>query len=163
MAKTIADLGIETSTDWAKRIEEHQQTRITDVESRGVASQTSIASTEPSYLSQLAALVGTDQIGVTVALFNELPIKQKGELFSYQMIPSLGSPDKIEEIQIPKVKAMVQPLPEEAEKPLAWEVEREKREQEQEKTSLLHWFETYLRLNRDLVDIKGRLSEYHKG
>lgn len=163
MAKTFPDFGIKESTEWAMNTEAYEKAKISDVESRGIAYQTQIAPVEPSYLSQLAALVGTDQIGMTIALFND-PVQQKAELFTFLMIPSLGPTEKIEEIQIPKIKAVTQGIPvEEEEQPLAWQSEREKRELEQEKNKVLAFIDTYLILNRVLVDIKARLGEYSKG
>lgn len=169
--RTIDNLGVEVSTRYAED-QLFLDEKIVK-ESRTIPSQTTIDVTIPSYSSEVDALVHSEATQHIWANFFA-PLKyqeQKGRLFSYQILPSLGSEEK-KEVQMQKILAKLKSLADkrieekekqEQKKRESWLLEKEAEEEEKEKKALTSLFETISLLDKFLIDINSRRSQYQKG
>ncbi len=170
--RTIDNLGREASTRWAEDQSYLDEKLIK--EARGIQSQTEIEVTIPSFPSELEALVCSQTTFLTWALF-VMPNRyneQKKRLFTFQLVPSLGSDEK-KESQSQKILAKLRSLAdrrkekegkeEEKSQKQKWQEEKEVEEEEKEKKTLISLLDTITTYDKFLVDINSRRSQYQKG
>lgn len=166
MARTIDNLGMDISTRYA------QDKLITDEsiikDSRTLPVTTQIDVTSPSYKSEFELLFQLGQRYATWADFFPPSgfYEQRGRLFSQQLIPSLGGPDKSES-QSERIAAFGRVVrkkeegEEEKEREPNWE--EELKNEEKEKKILLKLLANLRELDQYLIDINSRRSQYQKG
>ena len=107
--RTIDNLGVDVSTRYAEDQKILDQSFIK--ESRGIPIDTEIEVTMPSFSAEVESLLRTQPTNVTWASFMAPPyyFEQRKRLFTYQMIPSMGSEDK-QESQAQKILAKLQSM-----------------------------------------------------
>ena len=169
--RTIDKLGIEVSIQYAQNQQQLDETLTK--EARGIPAQTQIDVSTPSFASELEALLHISPDRRVFASFfpPKRFLEQKGRNFSFSLlIPSLGSEEKKEALK-EKLTARLRAAKaqkntdqdEEGNKKPSWQIEREKEDEEKEQKSLLSLFDTISLLDRFLIDINSRRSQYHKG
>jgi hypothetical protein len=169
--RTIDNLGVDVSTRYAEDQKMFDEKIIK--ESRGIPIQAQIDVTFPSFSSELEALFEINKRNIFWADFFMPPKyrEQKKRLFTYQIIPSLGSEDK-KETQSQRIKDVIasrkKKMEEETDeqkkkKALPWEEEKELEEEKKEEKVLLALLEKISSLDKYLVDINSRRSQYQKG
>lgn len=163
--RTVDSLGIEVSQRYAKD-QALLDTKFLEA-SRSLSLQTEVSVTKPFVPSEVELLFGLEQRNTPWALFlapvNFATYSQA--LFSYQIVPSLGS---FEKQQLESEKLSVLDLIKERKKKKRkalppWREEEEEKEEERERDILKHFLEYLGYLNKDLAFINSRRSQYHKG
>lgn len=166
--KTIDNLGPEVSSRYAEDKKFYDATLIKDA--RAIPKQAEIDVTLPSYPNELDQLLETTRRHTLWAEF-PLPAKfheQKKQLFTQQVIPSLGSSDRKEALVV-RIKETVaknqgkKELAKQENRTLSWEDERELQQEEREQDTLVSLFNRVGDLERTFIDINSRRSQYHKG
>ena len=146
-SRTIDNLGIESSIRYAKD-KELLDTRLID-ESKWVPNKTEVSVTRPYVPSEFDQLFS---LGRTIqwALFDPPPNFEAHTraLFSYQLIPSLGSYEK-QEADTDKLAAL-EPQGLGPQEKKEWE-------------TLVKFLKTVGSLDKMLGMINGRLNQYHRG
>jgi len=166
--RTIDNLGVDVSTRYAQDQKTLDKAFIK--EAPAIPRQTEVEVTTPFLSAETEALLQTQRTNLPWASFTPPTqySEQRKRLFSYQLIPSLGSEDR-QESQAQKILAKFQSLTESnPPHPTAgareqYEAERTKEEEEREKntlTSLLTTINTYDKL---IIDVNSRRSQYQKG
>jgi hypothetical protein len=167
--RTIDNLGREVSTRYAEDQKIFEGSLIK--ESQAIPVQTEIEVTSPFLPSEVEALFHAQPTYVSWAFFTAPAyyFEQRKKLFTFQMIPSLGSEDK-KESQAQKILNKLQTMEEkerrdsqEQDKRKKYEELRALEEEEKEKkilTSLLTMINFYDKL---IIDINSRRSQYQKG
>jgi hypothetical protein len=168
--RTIDNLGVEVSTRYAEDKKIYDETLIK--ESRGIPIQAEIAVTTPSFPSEIESLLHAQPALVTWASFiaPEHYFEQRKRLFTYQLIPSMGSEDK-RESQAAKILAKLRSsaeerIPqekEETDKRRRYERDRELEEEEKEKKVLTSLLDTIVLFDKLIIEINSRRSQYQKG
>ncbi|MCB1081633.1 MAG: DUF5399 family protein [Chlamydiia bacterium] len=169
-AKTIDNLGIDTSVRWAKDQEYYDRSLIK--ESSLVSRQTAIDVTSPSFSSHFDTLFQINQRYIPWALLGAPQgyNLQKMRLFTFQTIPSLGSEDFLS-AQMQKIQDKVDTSKEARAKrreagqgaEYPWEDEREEEEELRQSKTLIALLE-YLQITDKLItEINARRSQYQKG
>jgi len=154
MARTIDNLGVDTSNRYAEDREVYDDTLIK--EARLIPSQTRVTTTTPSYGSEFDLLFELDQKGALWAAFMPPPKYSisKRPLFGWQLIPDLGSPD-LQEAKLDKLETL---CAEEKEKS-----PQESEEIDKEKNILTKLLSNLHIFDQLLIDINSRRSQYQKG
>ena len=171
--RTIDNLGMDVSTDYALRQQTLDKTLIKEAQT--VAGQTQVDVTIPFFPSEMESLLHGSPLQRSWALFfPPTPyLEQKKRLFTFQSVPSLGSEDK-QASQVDKILAQLQML---ESKQLKEKNKRKRQNQEQineeegrileeeekEKKVLTTLLETIAFLDKLIVDINSRRSQYQKG
>ncbi len=154
--RTIDNLGVDVSNRYARDQAMLDPTFLE--ESKYIPTQTEVLVTSPHTPSEFDERFDTAKRNIPWAAFGAPPNYSvtKRRLFSYQIVPSLGSPEKqIEEFE--KLKTYTAPKKKKKSSTL------DIRQAEKEKNSLIHLFETVEFLNNQLVYINQRRNQYHKG
>lgn len=176
MARTIDNLGIEISNRYAEDQSTLDEKLIK--ESRQMPFAIGIDSTSPSFSQEFTLLFGLELRGARIALF-QAPLgyfAQRRRLFTRQLMPILGSEEKIEaqELRIKGIAAGEDEDEEESKQP-GQEQGEAKEEAPQtpipifadtvkrEKRILLNLLSLIHKYDQDLIDINSRRSQYHKG
>jgi hypothetical protein len=166
--RTIDNLGIDASARYAEDKKNLDETLIK--EARAIPIQTEIDVTTPAFPSELDALFDLSKRHISWADFYapDRYNEQKKRLFTFHLIPSLGSDDRME-AQAERITAALM-RSREARKKRApadtarqWQEEREEMEEEKAKNTLLRLLEWVKKLDKSLVEINGKRSQYHKG
>ncbi len=169
--RTIDNLGVDVSTRYAED-QLWLDEKITK-EARAIPSQTAIDVSMPSFSSEVDALLHSEYTQHVWANFfapNKF-LEQKGRLFTFIMIPSLGSEEK-KEAQTQKILAKLKSIAAKKKgekekgkdkKREAWIEDKEAEEEEKEKKALTTLLETISLLDKFLIDINSRRSQYQKG
>ena len=145
-SRTINNLGVDISTRYAQDREAYDETFIRDA--RGIPDQTKVSITEPAYSSEFDMLFGLGAGKTSWSSFVP-PLKYRASrrrLFAEQLIPALGSPEK-QETQIQRLKS----FPTETSEITA------------EKEKLLSLLNNVHDMDKWLIDINSRRSQYQKG
>jgi len=151
---TIDNLGVAPSQRYAQDIEGVDKDFFRY--SSSVGQQTTVSATSP-YISNFEELFGTLLRTPSWASFREPPnfSSHTKNLFSYQLAPSLGSPEKLEN-DIRTLEEAIQDQDKGQEK------EQEK-ETEEERNKILSMLGCIQRLDKLLELINARKGEFHKG
>ena len=169
--RTIDNLGVDVSTRYAEDQKILDKTFIK--ESRGISIDTEIEVTTPSFSAEIEALLQTQPTNVTWATFTPpaFYFEQRKRLFTFQMIPSMGSEDK-QESQGQKILAKLQSI---VEKPVEkkedkqsdqrqkYQEERALEEETREKKVLSSLLKTVTTFDKLIIEINSRRSQYQKG
>lgn len=164
--RTIDNLGMDVSTRYAEDQKILDKSLIK--EARAIPHQAAeIEVTTPFYPSELETLLRFSPQQSSWASFipPAMYYEQKKRLFTFQSIPSLGSEDK-KESQAQKILTKLQLLEEKQED----KDQKKKRprqisleEEEKEKKILTKLLQTIALLDKLIIDINSRRSQYQKG
>lgn len=168
--KTIDNLGLDTSVRWAKDQQYLDQSLIK--ESSMISRQTTVDVTSPAYSSQFDSLFQLNQRFIPWALLGapEGYNLQKMRLFTFQTIPSLGSEEFLS-AQMQKIRDRVDAQKEARAKrreagegsEYEWEDEREEEQEMRQSKSLIALLEYLQLLDKLMIEINARRSQYQKG
>ena len=142
--KTIDNLGVQASIDYAGGLEQRDTSLIRDA--RGVAALTGTSSLSPAY-SEITSLVGLDQINRPYALFQRPSGYEEGagRIFKHGLSPAFGAPEKTE-----AVEARIQAV--EATGKAA-----------REKKVISDVLQTKRTFDQDIQRVESKRGEFHKG
>jgi len=168
--RTIDNLGVDVSTRYAEDKRALDETLIK--ESHTIPVQTEIEVTMPFFPSEVEALLHIQPTHVAWAFFSApaFYFEQRKRLFTYQLIPSMGSEDK-KESQALKILAKLKSMAEERaqrdkgekDKRQRYEEEREIEEEEKEKKILTSLLNSIALFDKLIIEINSRRSQYQKG
>lgn len=168
--RTIDNLGVDVSTRYAEDQKILDQSIIK--EARSIPQQTQIDVTTPFFPSELEGLLRMSPLHSSWASFiaPTLYFEQRKKLFTFQSIPSLGSEDK-KESQAQKILTKIQLLEKRQTKDASEEKDQKKKrqqeltleEEEKEKKILIALLHTIASLDKLIIDINSRRSQYQKG
>jgi hypothetical protein len=168
--RTIDNLGMDASARYAEDQKIYDQALIK--EAKGIPVQTEIEVTIPFFPSEMEALLRLTPLQASWASFIApiLYFEQRKRLFTFQSIPSLGSEDK-KESQAQKILSKLQLLEEKHKKEDREEKDQKKRreqelafqEEEREKKILTTLLQTIVQIDKLIIDINSRRSQYQKG
>lgn len=156
-SRTIDNLGIESSIRYAKD-KSTVDARLIE-ESKWVPSKTEVSVTKPYAPSEFDQLFSAGK-PVQWALFQEPPNFEAHmrSLFSFQMIPSLGSAEK-QEADAEKLAALEDALKKREKK----KDDREQQQEEKERQALLALLKCIGALDKTLSMINARRNQYQRG
>jgi hypothetical protein len=151
--KTIDNLGVEVSREWAVT-QEHLKGEKTFKDGAAVLTQAQIDIVQPAFQSALSQLLQFTQLNPT---FAEFPLpqgynQQSKQLFTSYIVPSLGSEEKRE--------STVQRI---SSKPVEALEEREKQDEEGQKKRLLNLYRMLEKYEKDYREIHNRLKQFQRG
>jgi hypothetical protein len=154
--RTIDNLGVEVSTRYAEDKQVLDETMVKGA--RAISVQTVISVTAPSFPSEVEALLHIERTHLPWANFvpPEHYFEQRKQLFTFQLIPSLGSEDK-KESQSLKILSKLRSMAEEAAQ--TGKPEEEGRDKKI-LTSLLNTIAIYDKL---IIETNSKRGQYHKG
>ena len=164
--RTIDNLGVDVSTRYAEDQKTLDQSMVK--EARAVSAQTEIEVTTPFLPSELEALLQSQNTYISWASFYAPAhyFEQRNRLFTYQLIPAMGSDDK-KESQAQKILAKLRTLEKEEkgekDKRKKYEEARALEEEENEKKVLTSLLDTIALYDKLIIDINSRRSQYQKG
>jgi len=159
--RTIDNLGVDASIRYAKD-QDFFETRLIE-ESRLIPQKTEVTVAKPFELSEFDQ---TYSVGKTIswALFSPPPdfySRDKG-LFSYQLIPSLGSYEKLE-TDSDKIETLEDVLEKSEEREGRGQSNQEREKDENQRKTLLALFQCIDKLNKTLTMINARRNQYQRG
>lgn len=168
--RTIDNLGVDASTRYAedKRILDESIIK----EARSIPSQAEIEVTAPYYPAEIEEILHLQPTAITWASF--IPpsryFEQRKRLFTFQLIPSMGSEDK-KESQTQKILGKLKSLTElkaqkdkeRKDKRQQYEDERALEEEEKEKNILTSLLNNISLFDKLIIEINSRRSQYQKG
>jgi len=160
--KTIDNLGLGPSIRYAEDQKELEQVKLFK-EARVIPRQAEIDVTVPYFPSEIESLLEVQKRNIPWGQFYA-PLRyaeQKRRLFSYSIIPSLGSEDK-NELLIQRISSRPH-VPQRLEEVVEWQEKREIEDEEREKKILVALLKQVNQLNKVLIDINSRRGQYHKG
>lgn len=167
--RTIDNLGLDASTRYA--FDQQELDKKILKEARGIPRQAEVDVTTPFFASEFDLLFDTSKKNAAWALFG-MPKhygEQRKRLFTYQVIPSLGTQEKTEN-QEKKIAAQLKEKSDEQNKErkkkqnsTAWEDDIEREDQEKEQKILLALLKNLLFLDKCMIDITARRMQYQKG
>lgn len=177
---TIDNLGIDVSTRYASDQVKLNIPLVKDFkESSGISKKTQVGVYSPAKVSEIDALLGFSSLKHTVASFIVPQELATSQVFSYLLIPSLGSEEKQESLlqkiheQLAKNKEERQKKKqklneefssdEEKRRKALWQFEHEEKEEEREKEFLVRLFDALGYLNKCLTDINARRNQFQQG
>jgi hypothetical protein len=168
--KTIDNLGLDTSVRWAKDQQYLDHSLIK--ESSMVSRQTTVDVTSPAYSSKFDSLFQINQRFIPWALLSAPKgyNLQKMRLFTFQTIPSLGT-DEFLSVLMQRIKDRVDAQKEARAKrketgkgsEYPWQDEREEEEELRQSKSLIALLEYLQLLDKLMIEINARRSQYQKG
>ncbi|MBS0621165.1 MAG: DUF5399 family protein [Verrucomicrobia bacterium] len=161
---TIDNLPPEASKRYAVDQELYAKDRALIKEAPAVAGQASISATTLTFSSALDQLLQTTPTHAEWASFHppEGFFSQRTQIFSFQLIPSMGSEDR-RESQSEKILAKLEALKTEAPATLSYEELRQKEESEKENTILVTLLKQLHKGDTDLIAINAARGQYQKG
>ena len=164
--RTIDNLGVDVSTRYAADQKLIDPKSIKD--SRGIPAQTEIDVFSPTYPSEIEALthLSTTQSAWAEFFMPSGFLEQRKRIFTFLIIPSLGSDEK-RESQALKILAKLKALSDKTEElPLqkrSWQEQKESEEREKEKKTFITLLDTISSLDKYLIEINARRTQYQKG
>jgi hypothetical protein len=164
--RTVDNLGVDVSKQYAQNL---QQLDTAFLEaSKRLSLPTQVSVVIPYAPSEVELLFGLEQRNNPWALFfapSKLSSYQQA-LFSYQIVPSLGSFEK-QQADIEKISlldlAKERERKKKKKKASVWQEEEEGKEEERERQILKKFLEEVAFLNKELAFVNSRRSQYHKG
>ncbi len=164
--RTIDNLGLGTSMRYAEDQSAFEKSIIT--ESLQVSQDVETTVTVPNFFSEMNSLFQLDRRNQQWALF-KVPEKygQQEDLFTYQMIPSLGSTEKLHS-QALKIDTHVKELRQkrtisQRNKNLDWRDVKEGENESKEARCLIHLLEYIQNIDKSLTFFHSRRAQYQKG
>jgi hypothetical protein len=167
--RTIDNLGLAASTRYA--VDQQELDKKILKEARGIPRQAEVDVTTPFFASEFDLLFDTSKKNTSWALFTTPKHygEQRKRLFTYQIIPSLGTQEKTEN-QEKKIQAQLKEKTDEQNRErkkkqnnTEWEEDIEQDEQEREQKILLALLKNLIFLDKCMVDITARRMQYQKG
>lgn len=168
--RTVDNLGPEASQIYAERKEAYDASHIKEAPT--IPDKTRIEVTSPSFTPELDELLKSQPSSITWA---SIPpprgyYQQRNRLFTSQLIPSMGSEDK-QESQTQKILAKIKSMTEQKtldekgvqNKRQQYEQERSLEEEEKEKKVLTALLEKITHLDKLIIEINSRRTQYQKG
>lgn len=164
---TIDNLGPDASSRYAQDRKLYEESIFKEAKAVPIFPQAEIDVTQPFFASEYEQLFEMQKRNISWADFYPPPKfnEQKKRLFTHQILPFLGSEDKIE-AQSARISATVRlpaPLAGEEGPRVSWQQERELHQQENEKKILISLMTSIHTLDKYLIDINSRRSQYQKG
>jgi hypothetical protein len=156
--RTIDNLGMDSSVRYAKDKELLDLRLVED--SKWVSKRIEVSATKPYIPSEFDKLFSAKPT-IQWALFSAPPASepQSRTLFSYQLIPSLGSNEK-QEADAEKLTALEDTLDKEKRQGKG---DRDQQEEEKERKRLLALFKCLEKLDKALIFINSRRNQYQRG
>ena len=168
--RTIDDLGIESSVRWAS--DQTYLDKSIIKESPFVTRQTLVDVSAPFFKSEFDLLFESKQRFQHWAYFfaPEKYTEQRMRLFTFQLIPSLGSAE-FQQAQMQKIKDRIDSAKNERKKrkergeavEYAWQDKKEEEEEMRESKTLLELLEYIHTLDQLILAVNSRRSQYSKG
>lgn len=167
--RTIDNLGIDASTRYA--VDQEVLDKKILKEARSIPRQAEVDVTSPFFASEFDLLFDGSKKNTSWAMFS-MPKhygEQRKRLFTYQIIPSLGTQEKTENQEkkiLTQLKEKTDEQNQERKKKQnnsTWEEEIEQDEQEKEQKVLLALLKNLLFLDKCMMDITARRMQYQKG
>ncbi len=168
--RTIDNLGVEVSTRYAEDKKILDESLIK--EARTIPMQAGIEVTSAFVSAELEEFLHLQPTNITWASFipPSLFFEQRRRLFTFQLVPAMGSEDKKESQALKilaKIKSMteqaVQREKEEKDKRQQYEEERALEEEEKEKKILTSLLDTIALFDKLIIEINSRRTQYQKG
>jgi hypothetical protein len=166
-SKTIDNLGIDLSIRYAKDQEYLDKTFIKEV--IAIPEQTRIDASLPCFSSEFESMFQTSLRNKDWASFLTPPgfKDQKRGLFSFQIVPSLGTEDT-QQLHADRIRSRLNRDREnrkkkQQEEKEAFEEDIEFKEEEKESEIILRLIELISNLDRILIEIHGRKNQFQKG
>jgi hypothetical protein len=168
--RTIDNLGVDASTRYAEDKQTLDETWVK--EARTIHMQTEIEVSTPFFPGEIEALLHAQPANITWASFvaPAYYFEQRKRLFTFQLIPSMGSEDKKESQALKilaKLRLMAEKRTQEDEegkdKRQQYEEERTLEEEEKEKKILTSLLNTIALFDKLIIEINSRRSQYQKG
>jgi hypothetical protein len=158
-SKTIDNLGVDISIRYAQNDDLYDENIIKD--SKSIPKFTQLSINIPYFPSEVDELFGYEHKASSWAEFSPPTsfLTSNIQLFSYQIIPSLGPIEKQEE-EKEKIKRKKKKM--KSKKSLA-QIEKEEEHDEEDREILINLFECLFILNKNLEDINAKRGQYHKG
>jgi len=166
--RTIDNLGVEVSTRYAEDKRTLDEALIK--EAHAIPVQIEIEVTTPFFPSEIESLLHFQPTGSTWASFFPPAhyFEQRKRLFTYQLIPSMGSEDK-KESQALKILAKLRSMTEERIKKEEkdqrgrYEEELALEEEKKEEKILISLLDTIALFDKLIIEINSRRSQYQRG
>ena len=167
--RTIDNLGVDVSTRYAEDQKILDNTLVT--ESRTIPSQAEIDVTAPYFPTEIDELLHIQPSKITWASFTAPAqyFEQRKRLFTFQLIPSMGSEDKQESQALKilnKLKSMEQKAhenPEAKDKRQLYEEGLVLEEEEKEKKVLTTLLNKISLFDKLIIEINSKRNQYQKG
>ena len=164
--RTIDNLGVDVSTRYAadQKLVDPKAIK----ESRGIPAQMEIDVSSPAYPSEMETLIQLSPTQNVWANFF-MPagfLEQRRRVFTFLIIPSLGSDEKRESQALKilaKLKALSDKTEETAPQKKSWQEQKDAEDREKEKKTLITVLDTINLLDKDLIEINARRTQYQKG
>ncbi len=162
---TIDNLGSDASNRYAEDQKAFEPGLIR--EAHAIPVETQIEVTTPGFPSELEALLQAAPTHLVWASFSPPGqyFEQKKRLFTYLLIPSMGSEEK-QESQSQKILSMLLSKVEEKgemDKRGQYLAQQEQEQQEKEKNTLTSLLKTIAVFDKLMIDINSRRGQYQKG
>jgi hypothetical protein len=168
--RTIDNLGVDVSSRYAEDKRTLDETLVK--EARAIPVQTEIEVTTPSFSSEIDSLLHIQPTNTTWASFfaPAYYFEQRKRLFTFQLIPSIGSEDK-KESQALKILAKLRSMAEERiqkdkgknDERQQHEEEKVLEEEEREKKILISLLNTIAMFDKLIIEINSKRTQYQKG
>jgi hypothetical protein len=160
-SRTIDNLGMDASVRYAKDKQLYEPQFIE--ESKLVPQKTEVSVLKPYIPNEFEQLFSLGK-QVPWATFSAPPnyYAQSKPLFSYQLIPSLGSYEK-QDANTDKLESLQDALQKPYKKKKEHNEEDEKEEEEEERQTLLALFQCIQKLDKTLSLINSRRNQYQRG
>ena len=158
-ARTVDHLGLDVSVRYAKDKELEESHLLEGA--KMISSRAEVSVTSPYFSSEFEELFGLKSTHRSFAQFFAPKdyASHARPLFTYQLSPSLGSLEK-QQAEIEKIEAYHR---DEEKKKKKKKTTDEEEKEEKEKSILLHLLKSLMNLEKDLIFIKSKRSQYHKG
>ena len=156
--KTVDNVGLNVSTDWALRQAELDKGKGFAEEGKKVQGQAQIDVVQPSYLPEWEALLGNPERYQPISGFASPPdynVQRRG-LFTMQLCPRLGVEAKLEE----QVQRIEQTAPAAA---VGGALTPEQKTEQKEKTAITDLLNLNIQYGKYSADFYGRRDQYQRG
>jgi hypothetical protein len=162
-ARTIDDLGLETSVRYASDLSALDQTLLN--ESKGFPPYVQVDVYTPDFYSNTDILFGFGQKNLPFPDFYP-PAHyniQKRQIFTYQLLPSLGTDERLTS-HIERIRSVAERDKEKRQKrENEWEEQQQEEEERKESEKLLALLELLQKLDKVLADVSSGRNLYQRG
>ncbi|MCP5510156.1 MAG: DUF5399 family protein [Chlamydiales bacterium] len=167
MAKTVDNLGVEISSRFAKDLESVQTQLIS--ESKTISPKTHIDISTPAFKSAFDTMFDLRRRNKEWAIFHRPSTVHWGNarIFGSHLLPLVRSDEfgllERERIMARRSTSKKKRLEEKAKNAYDWEERYEEEEEQKESDILLFFIQAVQELDKSLIEINGRRSQYQKG